>query len=149
MSKLIYIIVAFILLIFPTTTKIEKPNYKLSDLVIEYNRSSVMEYNAPFYEVKLYADKYITYGYSNEDDLIRRDLTDEEYKEIIDYAFSNVFMSLDTNLTNPNILDGEHSGIYLYADGEIIFHTGGDNVTNSRYNKLVHLLMDKKKEEEK
>ena len=124
-----------------------KDKYKLDGLVIEYNHYSCCIANPPVYEIKLYADKYITYGYKESDEIKKVKLTDLEYNEIVNYAFSNKILSLKKGLTDPNILDGSHSSITLYANGKKIYSNGGDNVTNGRYNKLVHLLRDKEKEE--
>ena len=126
----------------PVTSK-----YNLSGLVIKYSSSSVMIYNGDEhgYELKLYADKYITYGNYDEEEK-RVDLTDEEYEEIINYAFSDKFMNLSGNLTDPNVLDGSHSSITLYADNKVIKSIGGDNVSNRKYNRLVRLLLNKRRE---
>ena len=147
-----YLVVLLVIVSFITIgcrkkdTKEEVIDYNLSGLVIEYKSSPVMYADPSVYTVKLYADKYITYGYSDEDDIIKIDLTDEEYEKIINFAFSDRFLSLDHNLTDPNVLDGSHSSITLYADSKVLFSVGGDNVSNSRYNRLVHLLLNKRRE---
>ena len=147
-----YLVVLLVIVSFITIgcrkkdTKEEVIDYNLSGLVIEYKSSPVMYADPSVYTVKLYADKYITYGYSDEDDIIKIDLTDEEYEKIINFAFSDRFLSLNHNLTDPNVLDGSHSSITLYADSKVLFSVGGDNVSNSRYNRLVHLLLNKRRE---
>ena len=151
MKKLIVVLLVFVSFITIGCSKKNKKkeeviDYNLSGLVIEYQSSSVMYADPSVYTVKLYADKYITYGYSDEDDYIRVDLTDEEYEKIINFAFSERFLSLDHNLTDPNVLDGSHSSITLYADSKVLFSVGGDNVSNSRYNRLVRLLLNKRRE---
>ena len=151
MKKLLVILLVFVSFITIGCSKKDKKkeeviDYNLSGLVIEYKSSPVMYANPSEYTVKLYADKYIIYGYSDEDDYIRIDLTDEEYEKIINFAFSERFLSLDHNLTDPNVLDGSHSSITLYADSKVLFSVGGDNVSNSRYNRLVRLLLNKRRE---
>lgn len=149
MKKIILIVMTLIIFITVGCKNKEKKEeivankYNLSGLVIKYESASVMVYNAPSYEIKLYADKYITYGYSGEDIVKRVDLTDKEYNKIINYAFSEKIMGLRGNLTDPNVLDGNHSRITLYENGKEVYSNGGDNVSNRRYNKLVRLLRDK------
>ncbi len=152
MKKIIIFILVLTLFITGCGKKKEKKvepvtsKYNLSGLVIEYSSASVMYYNAPKYEVKLYADKYITYGYSDEEEFERVDLDDEDYDKIINYAFSDKFMNLSGNLTDPEVLDGSHSSITLYADNKVVKSIGGDNVSNRKYNRLVRLLLNKRRE---
>lgn len=121
--------------------------YKLDGLIIEYSNISTSINNSPVYEIKLYADKYITYGVKDSNEIKKVKLSDIEYNEIVNYAFSNRFLSLKKGLTDPNVLDGSYSSIILYANGKEIYSNGGDNVTNRIYNKLVNLLRDKEREE--
>ena len=140
-----YIIVFAWLLILVTgcimnNDKIEKKDLA-ADLIIAYRASSNYgTQDEPAYEINVYADKYITYGYSNLDGFTTSELNDEEYQEIVDYIQSEEFLSLEKNLTDYSVSDGTNSSFTIYYLDGSTFYVGGTNVTNETYNGLVNLL---------
>jgi len=67
-------------------------------------------------------------------------LTDDEYNEIINYAFGVSFSSLDNDVSDDSIMDGNHEAITIYYEDGTEKTIGGNNPTNKKFNKLVSLL---------
>ena len=84
-----YIIYLVCLLILVTGCLSNKDNSlvkkELSNkVVLQYRANNTGLDSEPYYEIDVYADKYITYGYSHLDGFSKVELTDDEYQEIVD-----------------------------------------------------------------
>lgn len=92
-----------------------------------------------YYNISLYHDKTITYGYKN-DKLKKKRITQKEYDKIVGYAFSDKILKLDKDISDNDILDGASSYLVLYLENGTKFKTGGANPSNKNYKKLISML---------
>jgi hypothetical protein len=114
-----------------------------SDMVLEYtssvNGGSIEEVNN-YYYIRVYADKRLIEGYANLDGFKEINLTDSQYQELIDLAFTKKFKKMGSDISDKHILDGSSQHITLfYADGTT-FKTGGLNPTNKQFKNVVEKL---------
>lgn len=127
------------------TVKKSRPKEFASGLILTYTTMDAYgTVDRPYYEINLYANKHITAGYSNQDGFSDKELTDEQFQEIVDYINSDKFLSLKEDLTDPAILDGSSTSIIIYYADGTTFKTGGLNVSSKTYNGLVDLLYEYK-----
>ena len=107
MKKCLIVVLGLLVFLVGCSTK-EKGNNslvekKLSDgLVLSYQTNVSGLESDPYYEINVYADKYITYGYSNLDGFSKVELTNEQYQEIVNYIESDAFLALDSDISNNN-----------------------------------------------
>lgn len=117
--------------------------YNKNGLIIEYrvgsNYGTLDEMNNK-YIIKLNSDKILSYGYKNDEELKSKKLTQKQFEEIINYAFSKDIISLNKDLSDPNTLDGSSSYITIYYDNNESKTMGGLNPNNEKYSKLIKLL---------
>ena len=140
-----YVICLVCLLIFTTGCLSNKDNSlvkkELSDkIVLQYSANNTGLDSEPYYEINVYADKYITYGYSHLDGFSKVELTDEEYQEITDYIQSKEFLSLDNDISNPNMEKENYSKVVIYYNNYTNFSVSGTNIDNEVYLKLIEIL---------
>ena len=118
------------------------------DLVIEYKSSPVFtssEYNNDYY-IRLYDDKTISTGKGDKIST-KVDVSDEDYQEIINYAFSNSFINLKEDLSDDSVMDGSSQYITLFFEDGTSKKYGGMNPTNKKFEKLYEMLYEATKEE--
>lgn len=121
--------------------KFEKPE-KIGNsdglvLVYEDIRASVK--NSPKHIISLYSDKRLVIETTNLDGFQEKHLSDREYQEIIDFAFSKEFMTLNKDLTFKETEGGTTSYITIYYDSTSR-RVGGENVKNGTFSELINLL---------
>ena len=150
MSKLLVIVLTLILNISGYSLngiKIEKQPAK-EGVVIHYSSHvayGTLEDTKNVYRIKVYSDKTITYGYDSSGKFTKVELTDEQYDELIDYAFSSKILTLDEDISDNDSCDGGYSYIKLHFADNTTFKTGGLNPYNENYRKLVTMLSSYKK----
>lgn len=128
-----------------SSSKNKRPKEFASGLILTYRSMDAYgTVDRPYYEISLYANKHITAGYSNLDGFSDKELTDEQFQEIVDYINSDKFLSLKEDLTDTAILDGTSTNIIIYYADGTTFKTGGLNVSNQTYNGLIELLNEYK-----
>ena len=117
--------------------------YKKDGVVIEYSSNpnfgsmdDIINYRTT---IVLFSDKTIKYTKGKNKAQIFK-LTDDEYNEIINYAFGVSFSSLDNDVSDDSIMDGNHEAITIYYEDGTEKTIGGNNPTNKKFNKLVSLL---------
>ncbi len=95
-----------------------------------------------YYFIELYNNKKLYYGLNHRFHYKKITLKDKEYEKIINLAFSKEFNSLDEDLSDNTVLDGQTSYITIYRDDGTIFKTGGYGLYNKNnvYNQLVRVL---------
>lgn len=121
--------------------KNKRPKEFANGLILTYKSMDAYgTADRPYYEINLYTNKHITAGYSNLDGFSDKELTDEQFQEIVDYINSDKFLSLKEDLTDPALLDGTSTSIVIYYADGTKFKTGGLNVSNQTYNGLIELL---------
>ena len=117
--------------------------YKKDGVVIEYSISptfgSMDDMINDKTTIVLFSDKTIKYTKGKNKAQIFK-LTDDEYDEIINYAFGVSFSSLDNDVSDDSIMDGNHEAITIYYEDGTEKTIGGNNPTNKKFNKLVSLL---------
>ncbi len=144
MKKIILILVAILLLTGCSLKKVDKPkNYGNDEgLILYFEEGSWSTANPEISETRIYSDKTITYGYRTNDEkyeIGNMKLPDEAYQSIVDIAFSKKFLSLDKDITGFETEGGSSSYITIYYDGKS-FRTGGQNIKDKTYQKLVELV---------
>lgn len=150
MSKLLVIILTFILNVSGYNLngiKIEKQPAN-DGVVIHYSSYvayGTIEETENVYRIKVYSDKTITYSYDLKGNFERVKLTDEQYDELINYAFSSKILNLDKDISDNDSCDGGYSYVKLHFDDDTTFETGGLNPNNKDYRKLVTMLSSYKK----
>lgn len=150
MSKLLVIILTLILNISGYSLngiKIEKQPAK-EGVVIHYSSHvayGTLEDTKNVYRIKVYSDKTITYSYDSSGKFTKVELTDEQYDELIDYAFSSKILTLDEDISDNDSYDGGYSYVKLHFADNTTFETGGLNPYNGNYKKLVNMLASYKK----
>lgn len=138
MKKYIFIFIITFLCLTGCTKKLSNIPSDNHELKIEYSYIESIEIKySKVYEIKLYSDGIMEYGYTDEEPK-KLLLSNKAYDEIVSYAFGSKFQSLPNSVSDPGTYDGSSSYITTYSDKT--FETGGLNVTNSIYNKLVKLL---------
>lgn len=143
MKKYLIVILCLIALLTGCSTKETKSlvEKKLSDgLILSYQANTSGLESEPYYEIKVYAGKYITYGYSNLDGFSEVKLTDEQYQEIVNYIESKEFLSLDNDISNNNAVSEKYSRIVIYYNDYTNLSIGGTNISDETYLGLVSLL---------
>lgn len=143
MKKIVLIFVTLMLITGCSFKKIDTPkNYGNDEGVILLLEEGSMSVKDPeIEETKIYKDKTITYskvlnGSSLE--VGRMKLSDEVYQSIIDVAFSKDFLKLKSDI-GQEVEGGYSSHTTIYYDGKE-FNTGGQNVNNKVYIKLIELI---------
>ncbi len=109
-------------------------------VVVSYREWQAGVENPVTHEVKVYNTQIITFGDSNSDGVQTRELLDQEYQEIIDYAFGEEFSSLKGNI--GEIVEGGHEeSITVYYDNTSVT-VNGANIKNKAFNHLKNLLLN-------
>lgn len=90
------------------------------------------------YNIEVYSDKKIVYSYLSYDGFEEIKLSDNQYEELINYAFSSKLLSLDENISSDK--SGVSSYVVLYFEDGTIFKTGGINPNNKNYKKVITML---------
>ncbi len=67
-------------------------------------------------------------------------LTDQQYEEVINMAFSKEFLNLPEDLTTMETAGGSVEYITVYYD-DTLFQVGGQYIKNSTFTKLEDLLL--------
>ena len=140
-----YLVVIVCLLTLVTGCLSNKDNSlvkkELSDETILTYKSGESGIESGDYDIiNVYADKHITYGHSTSKSLLNINLTDEEYQKIVNYIESDDFLSLSTDISNPNEEKNNYSQIVVYYNNYTNFTVGGTNIDNEIYLGLVELL---------
>lgn len=140
---LVVILLAVLVITGCGIKKDEEKKIKDSGVVVFYKTypmHGTVESMENYRYVELYSDKTLKSGTANTDEFEEKKLSDEEYKEIVDYAFSKKFTSLDKDISDNRVSDGINSSITIYYNDGTSFTTGGANPNNKTYSKLVNLL---------
>ena len=90
--------------------------------------------------IELYSDKSLKYGYFYDESMSKRNLSESQYKEIINLAFAESFSKVPDDIGNNRIMDGSRAYINLYYLNGTSKKVGGINPKNSTFEKLVNLL---------
>ena len=143
MKKLLIMVVACLLLITGCNLKKEetiKENENGNVIVYKrYSNYGAEEEMSNYYYITVTSDKKITWG-KIKSDIKSKELTDKEYQEIIDMAFTQSFKDIGTDISDESVLDGYSSYITLYYNDGEEFKTGGLNPNNTKYNNHVKKL---------
>lgn len=143
MKKYLIVIVGLLILLTGCLANEDNSLVKkeLSDnIILSYKSNKTGLDSEPYYEIYVYADKYITYGYSNLDGFSQVNLTDEQYQEIVNYITSDNFLKLSSDISNPNAEKENYSQIVVYYNNYTNFTVSGTNIDNATYLGLVELL---------
>lgn len=113
-------------------------------LVYEISNGSVA--GAPTTETTVYKDKNMTIKHTNkmfEEENSEKTITlsEQDYQKIIDFAFSEDFMTLDKDLTSELTEGGSVYYITIYYDGTS-HCVGGQNVKNETFDKLETIISE-------
>lgn len=143
MKKIILIFVAVLLVTGCSFKKTDTPkNYGNDEgLILLLKEGSMSVKDPEVEETRIYSDKTITYSQGPTGSTIeigRMQLTDTQYQNIIDAAFKEDFLNLKSDI-GQEVEGGYSSNITIYYDGKE-FTTGGQNVDNKTYNKLLELI---------
>ena len=143
MKKLLLIVLlTSILLITGCRSKIEPTT---SDIVLEYTSSTnfgTLEDTQNYYYITVYADKKIISGRAKEDNFKEKTLSDKDYNELIDLAFSSSFKDMGSNISDNSIMDGSSQYITVYYADGTSFKTGGLNPTKEEFTKVEEKLRE-------
>lgn len=140
MKKYLVIILLLVLFLTGCINKKHEIQYGLGnqDIVISYRERNGNTPDSIEYQVDLFNTKVIRYGYSNEDGFKSVDLNNEQYNEIIKYAFSDEFKNLDHELGKD---EGTYESMTLYYDYKQ-FKVSGYDIDNETFIKLKNLLLN-------
>ena len=149
MRKIILLIVLLVLIIINVACDKKKNNNVVKegkgDLIIEYTSSPQELANTTYY-IRIYDNKKVRYGMEGEKKDKRKTLSDQEYQDIINLAFSKKVLSLEgKDISNSMVLDGYFEYITIY-DNKKEIRIGGSNPSNKYFNKLVGMINGVKKE---
>lgn len=150
MKKYLVILVALLLVVTGCGKKEEKfkkpEKIGNSDgLVLEYESISGSVQGSPTDKISIYTDKRMILEHTNkvfeeENSSKKVYLTEKEYQDFMDIAFSKDFLNLDKNLTTTETEGGSVRYITVYYD-DTSFATGGQNIHNDTFKKLEKLLL--------
>lgn len=130
-------------------------NKKEKDITIQGNGNLIIEYtNEPQSImnskriIRIYDNKGVEFARENSDVVRTKFISDEEYQNIINLAFSKKILSLEgKDISNSNVLDGYFTYITIYTENSNGIRIGGSNPSNKEFNKLVRLIRDLEKNE--
>ena len=130
-------------------------NKKEKDITIQGNGNLIIEYtNEPQSImnskriIRIYDNKGVEFALENSDVVRTKFISDEEYQNIINLAFSKKILSLEgKDISNSNVLDGYWTYITIYTENSKGIRIGGSNPSNKEFNKLVRLIRDLEKNE--
>lgn len=114
-------------------------NESNSNLVISYQGGASGVKDAIYDVIELYDDEKIVSSRTDLDGFRAKELSHEEYEEIINYAFSDNIKSLDGKDVGEEVEGGYCETIKLYK-GLKKYVIKGCNIQNEDVNKLIDLL---------
>lgn len=145
MKKCLIVVLGLLVFLVGCSTK-DKENNSLVEkslndgLILSYQTNTSGLESDPYYEINVYADKYITYGYSNLDGFSKIELTDEQYQEIVNYIESDAFLALDSDISNNNDVPKKYERVIIYYNNYTNLSISGTNISDETFLGLVSLL---------
>ena len=92
------------------------------------------------YTISLHSNRIIEKSYEMCDSFDYAELTEEEYKKIIDFAFSDKILDIKSNINNEK---NHESKLYLYFEDESQFVLEDHPITDKNYLELINILNEK------
>ena len=139
-ALVVVVMVSVLLLTGCFSSKLEPAT---SEKVLEYTRSSnygTLEDTKNYYFITVYANKKIVSGRINDTEYKEKTLTDKEYQEVMDLAFTSSFKNMGSDISDNSIMDGSSQYITLYYADGTTFKTGGLNPTKKEFTKVANKL---------
>lgn len=149
MKKYLVILIAALLVLTGCGKKEEKVNGKkignTDGLVLKYESIAGSVVGSPTDRILIYKDKkmileHTNDAYAEENSSLTIDLTEQQYQDVIEIAFSEKFLGLAKDLTSMETAGGLVNYITVYYD-DTSFTTGGQHITNTTFNSLEELLL--------
>ena len=138
-------IILLLNIVFCTACNMSKEIIRVGNgnLVLEYNSYAIFSNTAKpnVYYIRIYDDKTISIG-SNDELKLKKEIADEDYQKIVNYAFSSKFINLKEDLSDKSVMDGSYRYIILYNEDGTSKKYGGANPSNRTFLKLYDMLYE-------
>ncbi len=162
-KKLYILLIVPVLFLITGCGKVAETDFAANDgIVIQYTENTY-EFDGQrkivdnFYVIEVYSDRTIKYGYKK-DVLKEKKLSVSKYNKLITLALSEdfyneFFADVDIENVDPEEIDltknigtkgdktkGTDSYVYIFSENGGVIGVGGEDATNTMYNKLIKLL---------